>query len=41
MNEYLDRAEKDEEVDVEEEEMANKRQLLEKFEQEEELMDDL
>ena len=41
MNEYLDRAEKDEEVDIEEEEIANKRQLLEKFEQEEELMDDL
>jgi hypothetical protein len=41
MNEYLDKAEKDEEVDIEFEENANREMQDEKFDENEEYVNDL
>lgn len=41
MNEFLDKAEKDEEVEIEQEEAAGKQHLDEKFDEDEEFVNDL
>ena len=41
MNEYLDKAEKDEEIDIEQEEHANRQTLEDRYQMNEEYVNDL